>query len=254
MIRFLYRFPVKGLSAETPTELDLIKDEGIPGDRAVAIARDGDRFNPSAPQALSKTNFLMLMKDEALARLKPSYDAATHSLTIDSAETGKLVTRLGEPTEVKKLGEFFRTFLADGDLEPTPVRAPGHKFTDLSVVSPAKMRAVSLINLASVRQFEEELGQSVDHRRFRGNIVYDSTRAWDEFDWLNKMVRIGSATAKIVKRTKRCAATEVNPDTAARDIKLPFELRRLYGHMDMGIYAEVLESGSVKIGDTIDLV
>ena len=66
-------------------------------------------------------------------------------------------------------------------------------------------------------------------------------------------MQIGGATARIVKRTKRCPATNVNPDTAARDMNLPADIRKHFGHFDMGIYAEVETSGEVRLGDALSL-
>ena len=56
-----------------------------------------------------------------------------------------------------------------------------------------------------------------------------------------------------LRRTRRCAATEVNPATAERDAKPPKWLLEHYGHADLGIYAEVLEGGRVAVGDALEL-
>ena len=53
----------------------------------------------------------------------------------------------------------------------------------------------------------------------------------------------------MLRRTKRCKATEANPDTAEYDVSVPALLRKNYGLFDMGIYAEVLTDGSIKQGD-----
>ena len=113
------------------------------------------------------------------------------------------------------------------------------------------MEAVSLINLASVRAFEAALGRPVDPRRFRGNLLVDGLEPWAELDWVGRPVRIGGVTFEGVLRTRRCAATEVNPDTAERDIRLPAELMRRYGHGDMGIYLSVTGAGTIAAGDRL---
>ena len=55
-----------------------------------------------------------------------------------------------------------------------------------------------------------------------------------------------------MKRTVRCAATEVNPETAERDAKPQRWLRERFGHGDLGVYAEVLEGGRVAAGDALE--
>ena len=56
----------------------------------------------------------------------------------------------------------------------------------------------------------------------------------------------------MVKRIVRCAATEVDPDTAIRDLPIPRTLMDTYDHADCGIYAEVIEGGEIAAGDTIE--
>ena len=54
---------------------------------------------------------------------------------------------------------------------------------------------------------------------------------------------------RVVKGTTRCPATEVNPETFERDINPVEELRTLYGHIELGIHAEVIEGGRIATGD-----
>jgi uncharacterized protein YcbX len=55
----------------------------------------------------------------------------------------------------------------------------------------------------------------------------------------------------VVKRIVRCAATDVDPDTGMRDLAIPKTLMQNFDHMDCGVYAEVIESGTVAIGDSV---
>ena len=121
----------------------------------------------------------------------------------------------------------------------------GFSFSDVP------MKVLSLINLESVRDLERVIGEPVDPLRFRGNVYVDGLPAWSELDWENKTFSIGSLKVKGVLRTQRCAATNVNPATAERDMNVPQTLRVSYGHMDMGIYCEVLEAGSLAKGDAV---
>ena len=52
---------------------------------------------------------------------------------------------------------------------------------------------------------------------------------------------------------ERCAATNVNPETAERDMNLPLTLRKGFGHMDMGVYAKVVSGGQIAPGDAVTL-
>jgi hypothetical protein len=46
----------------------------------------------------------------------------------------------------------------------------------------------------------------------------------------------------------------VNPETAERDANPVAELTRLYGHKDLGVYAEVIEGGRFSAGDAIEVL
>ncbi|MDP7182770.1 MAG: MOSC N-terminal beta barrel domain-containing protein, partial [Alphaproteobacteria bacterium] len=65
----IYRYPVKGLSPESMTATTLVPGEGLKHDRRFAIALNTTEFDPASPQWLSKTHFLMLMRNATLALL-----------------------------------------------------------------------------------------------------------------------------------------------------------------------------------------
>jgi MOSC domain-containing protein YiiM len=44
----------------------------------------------------------------------------------------------------------------------------------------------------------------------------------------------------------------VNPETAARDVNVVKALQAQFGHLDMGLYAEVLEGGRLAVGDRVE--
>jgi uncharacterized protein len=78
----LYRYPIKGLSAEPTRVLTLTRDDGVLHDRTYALALGTTRFLPEAPQPLDKGKFLMLRANEILAALSTRLDPATSMLTI----------------------------------------------------------------------------------------------------------------------------------------------------------------------------
>jgi uncharacterized protein YcbX len=72
-IASLQRYPVKGLSPEPLTHVALTKGDYFPGDRLFAIENGPAGFDPDNPQHQPKIKFLMLMRNESLARLKTRY-------------------------------------------------------------------------------------------------------------------------------------------------------------------------------------
>jgi hypothetical protein len=256
-ITSLYRYPVKGLSAEALQRVALDVGQCLPHDRRFAVALGSTEFDPAQPQWLSKTHFIMLMRDESLARLATRFDAKTGMLTIAEAERVLLRAPLTETDGQRAIAAFFDAFL--GEAVPGPlhvVEAPGHAFADARPKPNATTgKYVSLINLASIRDLEGKTGREVDPLRFRANVYFDGLPAWTEQDWVKpeRLIDIAGARLRIIAAITRCAATEVNPATAERDIKMVAELMHHYGHNLMGIYAEVVGEGTIAIGDTLAL-
>ncbi|MFC7540821.1 MOSC domain-containing protein [Siccirubricoccus deserti] len=114
------------------------------------------------------------------------------------------------------------------------------------------MKCVSIIGLSSLHALERAIGQRLDPLRFRANVYVSGSRPWSEFDWLGQEIQLGGARLKVFKRIIRCAATEVNPETAVRDAKPPQSLREHFGHADLGVYAEVIEGGRIAVGDALE--
>src|SRR5262245_19530291 len=239
----LYRYPVKGMTPERLASVELEPGETLPFDRAYAIENGPGRFDPAAPRHLPKINFLMLMRDERLATLRSTFDDATHMLTIardgKPVVHGRLDTTLG-----RQLIEQFIAAYMKAELRGAPkiVHAPGHSFSDVAA------KCVHIVNLASVRELGRIAGREVDPLRFRANLYLDGQPPWGELAWLDKPIEIGPASLKVFARTQRCEATNVEPATGARNMAIPAELMRTWGHQDFGVYAKVTTGGVVAPG------
>ncbi len=96
-IAAIYRYPVKGMSAEPMARVALAPGECLPQDRRFAIALASTRFDPTRPEWLAKTHFVMLMRDEKLAQLASRFDAQTGELTIEHAGAVAVTARLTDP-------------------------------------------------------------------------------------------------------------------------------------------------------------
>ena len=251
----IYRYPVKGLSGEPLRRVGLSVGQCLPHDRRFAIALGTTDFDPAQPQWLSKRHFIMLMRDESLARLHTAFDPESGVLSIANAGGTVLQESLGEAEGCPRIARFFDEFLGDAVAGPLRVvEAPGHAFADARQKPNASTdKYVSLINLASIRDFEAKIGVTVEPIRFRANIYFDGLTAWDEQRWIEREITVGDARLRVVSPITRCAATEVNPQTAERDIPVVAELMRHFGHNIMGIYAEVVGVGDIAVGDDLCL-
>jgi len=245
-VRSLYRYPIKGLSGEELSTVELGVGTTFPMDRAYALENGPSDFDPAAPKWQPKIKFLCLMRNARLASLSTRYDDDTQKLTIKRDEEILAEESLATETGRSKIERFFENFM--GAEKRGPIRllkAPGHSFSDLA------RKVVSLINLTTLANLEDRLGQPVHPLRFRANLYFDGFPAWSEFDLIGKEVQIGSTQLQVIKRTERCAATEVNPETALRDLDIPEILYRSRDHADLGVYAEVRTAGRITEGDAI---
>jgi uncharacterized protein YcbX len=149
----------------------------------------------------------------------------------------------------ERIGAFLVQFLGEEARGEARFQyVPGHVFGD------SKTPALSLLALSSLHAFERDVGATRDPMRFRANIYFSGSPPWAEFDWVDRTVQVGGATLRVVKRTRRCNATQVNPATAQRDADPVRELMQAYGHTDLGIHAEVVEGGRIAVGDTITVM
>jgi len=242
----IYRYPVKGLTPEPLAGVALSPGQGLPQDRRFALAHGSTNFDVTAPTWMPKTKFLMLMRNERLARLRTQFDEASGILTIQrdgkTVASGNILSQTGRTI----IQDFFAAYMGSEALgAPKLLEAPGHMFSDVA------RKVVSVIGLASIRDLERVTRSPVDPRRFRANLYFDGGAAWQEFDWVGKEFRIGKARLRGVKRIERCAATNVNPETGDRDLNIPLTLQRGFQHPDTGIYADVVEGGEVAIGDEV---
>jgi uncharacterized protein len=245
----IYRYPVKGLTPEQLGSADLKPGATLLADRRYAIENGPSGFDPAAPKWLPKPHFLMLMRDEWLAGLRTRFDDATNVLSIN--RNGGIVAQgnLTTPEGRAAIEAFFASTFPDLIKGPPNVlESPGHSFSDVA------RKVVSIINLGSVRAIESMVDAPVHPLRFRANLYVEGWPAWHEFELLDRTLAIGDVRLKVVKRIVRCAAVNVDPETAQRDLAIPPTLQRRLGHADCGIYAEVIEGGTIADGDTIAAV
>ncbi|HEX7943043.1 MAG TPA: MOSC domain-containing protein, partial [Phenylobacterium sp.] len=183
-----------------------------------------------------------------VAAARTRVDDATGVLTAQAPGRPTFAGRLSEPAG----REAFAAWLTDF-LDPEDVRGPlkvvdargQFRFTD------HPMGQVSVINLASVRDLSAKMGVELDPLRFRGNFSVEGWPAWAENSWESRELMVGWARASVFKPIVRCAATEVDPTTAERDLEVVKALFDNYGHMHCGIYIRMTTAGRIGLGDAV---
>ena len=245
-IAALFRHPIKGFTPEKVTAASLAVGKPFPGDRLYAVEDGPSGFNPAAPGWVPKQRFAVLAKIAEVAKARTRLDDDTGLMHAEAdghpAFVGDLTTPEGRAA--------FEIWVAGvlGEAAQGPLRvldAEGHRFLD------HPLGHVSIINLASVRDLEARIGRPVDPLRFRANLYVEGWPAWAENDWEGRSLALGEVEAKVFKPIVRCAAPGVDPATAIRDMDVPADLHRLYGHMNCGVYVHVTKAGVVREGDAV---
>ena len=247
-IQAIYRYPVKGLSPEPLPRAWLAAGETLPGDRAYAIENGPSRFDPALPRYQPKTHYLMLMRNERLATLKTRFDAPSRTLVIARAGHEAARGDLGTAQGRAAIEAFFADFCAD-ELRGSR-RGSCMRRASASRTWPARWCRSSISHRS--RRSPSGWARRSIRCDFAPTSIWTAGRPGASSIWSGRRSRsAASARLKIVKRIVRCAATNVDPDTGARDLAIPDALLRAYGHADCGIYGEVVAPGEIAVGDGV---
>jgi GntR family transcriptional regulator/MocR family aminotransferase len=247
VVSSIYRYPIKGLSAQPLSSAILEAKKPFPHDRVFALARPGAPVESDRAKWAKKGLFVMLMLDEGLASVNTHLDVETLEFTVTQGNQHVLTANLADERQCAEIEEFFHRLAPTLPAPPRLVRAGGGHFMD------KPDNVLSLINLATVRSLEEQWGFEINPLRFRANIYIDGARPWEEFEWTGSDICIGDARFRVDRRNGRCGATNVNPDNGRRDLDIPGSLRAAFGHKDLGVYLVTREGGKVAIGDPVAL-
>ena len=252
-IEYLYRYPVKGLTAEALESADVEPNGCIPWDRAFALAQGDSGFDPAAPTWLQKMNFMCHAKNAKIAALASVFEPRDGTLTIRAPDGSHVSANAMSDQGRAQITGFLTAFLGDearvtATAGPAFCYVPGHSFCD------QREQVVSLINMASLHDYESKVGTRRHRRRFRANVWFSGAAPWSERNWVGQQIQLGGAVVLVTKGIVRCPATEVNPVTAERDADPVAELRQLYGHTELGVHAKVIEGGRFALGDAIELL
>jgi hypothetical protein len=167
-IQAIYRYPVKGLSPEPLARTQLEVMETLPADRLYAIENGPSGFEPAAPRHQPKQRYLMLMRNERLARLRTRFQDTSHTLTIEmegrEAARGDLRTSEGR---VKRL-ELARELVPNVGVIAllTHPHSPDalEELRDLQIAADTIGQQLFVVTATSDRDFEAAFASIVQHR------------------------------------------------------------------------------------------
>ena len=79
----------------------------------------------------------------------------------------------------------------------------------------------------------------------------------EEDTWMGTEVRVGGAVLRVVETDDRCVITSRDPDTGAKDFDTLKTIAAYRGDdqeggLPFGVYADVVEPGTIRIGDPVE--
>lgn len=221
----VWRYPVKSMSAEALEEVH-VSWHGLAGDRRWAFIRDGS--------ARSNFPWLTIRERPDMGRYRPRFtepDRPDGSPTLILTPSGRELDVV-DPELAAELGDGVRVIKQNRGV--------------------FDVASLSLISTRTLAGLGAELGQALDARRFRPNLVIEPTGdgVYPEDDWVGAELRIGELRMRVDQRDERCVMVNVDPVTAHRD---PAVLRAIaQGRQGcLGVYGSVVQPGRVAVGDLV---
>jgi ferredoxin-NADP reductase/uncharacterized protein YcbX len=245
----VFRYPLKGFSAQELNEITLSAHKGLPFDRAFAItnaqlahAKEGG-WTPC--QA-----FVRLTKNTSLPLFDVQFDSSNMSLALRHPDVTSLRVELHSEASIHQANAVLQGWFPARPHAPhgTPQLVSAHTDTGYWDHDDA---CISIINAESVAQLSSAAGKWIDQARFRGNLLVSGLPAWQELQWPGHRIQIGDAVLEVLRPIDRCIATSVHPTSGEVDMNLPALLARHTGHVFCGVYAKVITSGKIKASDAV---
>jgi uncharacterized protein YcbX len=234
-IREIVRYPVKSM-AGTTTDSALLGFHGLAGDRRFAFRRVGDDSgNPwlTASRLQEMILYQPVGLDESTGEPLPTHvrTPAGSSVALRSPELqAEIAGRFGTGVELMRLK---------------------HGIFDEA--------AISVISLATIAEIGREAGLEIDRRRFRPNIVVETegSEPFVEGEWIGGTLVFGDEDPRpavsVTLRDTRCMMINLDPETARQDGQVLKTVVRLNKTV-AGVYATVVQKGTVRVGDRVSLV
>ncbi len=250
--------PVKSISFQTIKSCEIRKNVGIVGDRIFAFSKGLDfnqaqLFEQKLEERRGKWNKILTLKNSPSLN-KYNFMIDNNKLTLTQNNNEILTINSEESDQYQILSN--KILQLENSLQKPLFLMKNKKipFFDTSISNKTVLtHSISLINNRSIEDFKNKINQEIDSQRFRGNIFVEGIEAWEERNWIGKIIKINNISFKVEKNIPRCVAINLKPNTDDNSLNLLQSLKKTYNHFDMGIYLTALDNGQLNIGDKVSL-
>ena len=234
---------MKGLALGNPESVELTPSGARDDRRFILVSTDGRLVNGKRIGG-------------GLGLARADWDAAggVLAVTLPGGDVVRDVVRLGRPTTTDIYTRAVSGHEVEGpfgealsELASMPVTLIERDERAWATDS----RPASLVSRASLDEF------GGDGRRFRMLLELEGLGAYAEDAWSGGRVRIGDVTLLVGPPTPRCVLPSYSPDDATCDRDMLRDILAHRGAIDgqpcLGVFAEALEPGVVRVGDRVEL-
>ena len=255
-ITSIHYCPVKSISFQSTNSCEIKKNIGILGDRNFAFSKDLDTneaklFARSPEERKGKWNKILTLKNSPVLN-KYNFLFKDDHLTLTFKDKEVLTININEISGRQELVNKIIELESSLKGPIVLMRNKEFPFFDTSVSNKVDfVNSVSLLNIQSINDFQNKIDKDIEISRFRGNIYVDGIKAWEERNWIGKIIKINDVSFKVEKNIPRCVAINLKPNTDDNSINLLQSLKKSYDHFEMGIYLVALDDGKIEIGNKI---
>ena len=211
-----------------------------PGDVADVVVTfpDGTHVASTDPETMDARLSELTGKRVALVPLPPLHDKAAYRGVLASKKDVRQQFGVADDEPLPDFSMFPLRKLAELAIYATPVGIFADAYA-LHIVTTSSLRTMAMY------------GGDFDVRRFRPNIVVDSDLdGLAEQDWIGGTLRAGEVSARVEIPTIRCTIPLREQAGVPAD---PAVMRAVSRHGDrcFGVYADVADTGTVRVGDPV---
>jgi len=254
IISSIHYCPVKSVSFQIIQSCEITKNLGMANDRMFAFSRSIDlekaKVIEKNPNNRKLNNFLTLKNSPVLNKYNFVYENNRLTLTQDNKD---LISISADDQNERLLLSNRLMELENSLIKPIfLLKNSDFPFYDTSH-SNNVFNSMSLINLNSIKDFENKINEKIELQRFRANFYVDGIEAWEERNWIGKIIKVNNVSFKVEKNILRCVAINLKPKTDDNALNLLKSLKKAYNHFDMGIYLTAISDGKIEVGNKIEL-
>lgn len=256
----LYSYPIKSFAGNFHNEIS-IDDFGFTYDRRFMLVDESGKFVTlrTYPQISLVSSYY---SEQTITIKHVSFDEIRIPLC-DFNETrevivwqDKVVAKSAPATSVNSLSEYLGAAVYLVYLPESSFRQVDREFFDQDKrVSFADAFPFLLANEASLDDLNSRLDKDIEMKRFRPNIVFKGSEAFQEDNW--KRIKIGDIEFSVVKPCSRCVATTIDSD-GRKTGKEPLRTLATYRTNEYGVcFGQNLVQhsiGSIRVGDKLSVI